>query len=52
MVKKVKNYKSGFVTSDSNVKISATLKDVIELKNRTGHSTIAVTENGESNGKL
>ena len=52
MVKKVKNYKFGFVTSDSNVKISATLKDVIELKNRTGHSTIAVTENGESNGKL
>jgi len=37
MVKRVKKYKSGFVVSDSNLTIDSTLKDVIELKNRTGH---------------
>jgi len=52
MVKKVKRYKAGFVVSDSNLKPDSSLKDVLELKQRTGHSTIAVTENGTSNGKL
>lgn len=52
MVKRVKKYKSGFVLSDSNITVDNTLKDVIELKNRIGHSTIAVTENGSSTGKL
>jgi len=28
------------------------LKDVIELKNRTGHSTIAITDDGTASGKL
>jgi len=52
MVRKVKKYKSGFVVSDSNLIIDNTLKDVLELKNRTGHSTIAITEDGTSTGKL
>ncbi|NLN64288.1 MAG: IMP dehydrogenase [Clostridiaceae bacterium] len=52
MVKKVKKHKSGFVVSDSNVSVDHTLKDVVEIKERTGHSTIAVTENGTANGKL
>lgn len=52
MVKKVKKYKSGFVVSDSNLTVGSTLKDVLDLKARTGHSTIAVTEDGTSSGKL
>ena len=52
MVKKVKKHKSGFVNSDSNLTLDSVLKDVIELKQRTGHSTIAVTDDGTSTGKL
>ncbi len=52
MVKRVKAYKAGFVTSDSNIRPDQTLADVLELKERTGHSTVAVTEDGTSEGKL
>ena len=52
MVKRAKTYKAGFVKSDSNIKPDDTLEDVINLTNKTGHSTIAVTENGQSDGKL
>ncbi len=52
MVRRVKNYKAGFVTSDSNIRPDATLGEVVELTERLGHSTIAVTEDGSANGKL
>ena len=52
MVKRVKDHKAGFVTSDSNIKPDATLRDVVMLKEKNGHSTIAVTEDGTSRGKL
>ena len=52
MVRKVKSYKAGFVSSDSNLTPENTLKDVIELKEKTNHSTIAITDDGTSNGKL
>ena len=52
MVAKVKNYKAGFVQSDSNLKADSTLADVIALSEETGHSTIAITEDGTGNGKL
>jgi IMP dehydrogenase len=52
MVRKVKKYKAGFVVSDSNLKPENTLADVLELNSRTGHSTIAVTEDGSPTGKL
>ena len=52
MVAKVKSYKAGFVVSDSNLKADSTLKDVLELYEQTGHSTMAVTENGKPDGKL
>ncbi|MDR0862299.1 MAG: IMP dehydrogenase [Oscillospiraceae bacterium] len=52
MVSRVKSYKAGFVTSDSNLRPDATLRDILELKSRTGHSTVAVTEDGTSYGKL
>jgi IMP dehydrogenase len=52
MVRRVKDYKAGFVTSDSNIRPDATLSDVIALKEKLGHSTIAVTEDGTEKGKL
>lgn len=52
MVKRVKRYRAGFVVSDSNVSPEMTLADVLALTERTGHSTIAVTEDGKLNGKL
>ena len=52
MVRRVKNYKAGFVVSDSNLRPDSVLADVIELKQRLGHSTMAVTEDGSPNGRL
>ncbi len=52
MVKRAKSYKAGFVKSDTNLRPDQTLADVLELKARTGHSTIAVTEDGTAEGKM
>ena len=52
MVRRVKAYKKGFVTSDSNLPPEATLADVLDLKVRTGHSTVAITDDGTAHGKL
>lgn len=52
MVRKVKNYKAGFVVSDSNLKPDQTLADVVALTKETGHSTIAITEDGSPTGRL
>ena len=52
MVKKVKEHKAGFVKSDSNLSPEDTLADVIALKEKTGHSTVAITEDGTADGKL
>ena len=52
MVARVKSYKAGFIVSDSNVKPETTLAEVLTLKERTGHSTMAVTDDGTANGKL
>ncbi len=52
MVKRVKSYKAGFVKSDTNLRPDQTLEDVLELKARTGHSTIAITEDGTADGKM
>ena len=52
MVARAKNHKAGFVTSDSNISPDATMADVVALKERTGHSTVAVTEDGTAEGKL
>ena len=52
MVRRVKDYKAGFVTSDSTVKPNATLKDVLEVTAKTGHSTVAVTGDGTPHGML
>ncbi len=52
MVRRVKNLKAGFVVSDSNIKPSSTLADVLAITESTGHSTIAVTEDGSAKGRL
>ena len=52
MVRKVKSYKAGYVTSDSNLSPEMTLADVLALKEKTGHSTMPVTEDGTANTKL
>ncbi|MBO4573192.1 MAG: IMP dehydrogenase [Clostridia bacterium] len=52
MVARVKSFKAGFVISDSNVSPTSTLADVVALKEKTGHSTVAVTEDGTCGGKL
>jgi IMP dehydrogenase len=52
MVSRVKNYKSGFVSSDSNIKPTTTLGRILAIKEATGHSTMAVTEDGTPTGKL
>ena len=52
MVKRAKDHRAGFVESDSNLSPDNTLADVISLTARTGHSTIAITEDGKAEGKL
>ena len=52
MVKRAKDYKAGFVRSDSNLRPDSSLAEVIALRERTGHSTMAVTDDGTAEGKL
>ncbi len=52
MVRKVKSYKAGFVVSDSNLKPQDTLREVLALTAKNGHSTIAITEDGSPTGRL
>jgi IMP dehydrogenase len=52
MVARVKRFKAGFVASDSNVRPDHTLRDVLALRDRTGHTTMAVTEDGSPTGRL
>ncbi len=52
MVARVKRFKAGFVASDSNVRPDHTLQDVLALRDRTGHTTMAVTEDGSPTGRL
>ena len=52
MVRRVKNYKAGFVVSASNLTPDHTLADVLDLKAANGFSTVAITEDGTATGKL
>ena len=52
MVRKVKKFKAGFVVSDSNLTPENTLGDVIRIGKKTVHSTVGITDDGTSNGKL
>ena len=52
MVRHVKESKSGFVRSKWNLKPNDTLRDILEIKEQSDHSTIPVTEDGTARGKL
>ena len=52
MVRNVKKYKSGFITSDSNVTSNTRIREVLNLIERTGHSTVMITEDGTPNGRF
>ena len=52
MIKRVKSHKAGFVKSDSNIRPDQTLADILALKARSGHSTVAVTDDGTSGGRV
>ena len=52
MVRHVKESKSGFVRSKWNLKPHDTLRDILEIKEESDHSTIPVTEDGTARGKL
>lgn len=52
MIARVKSYRAGFVVSDSNISPESTLEDILALKEKTGHSTVAVTLDGSAAGKM
>ncbi len=52
MVRRVKNHKAGFVASDSNIRPDQTLTELLALREKTGHNTVAVTEDGTAEGVL
>ncbi|MBY4797943.1 IMP dehydrogenase [Collinsella sp. AGMB00827] len=52
MVKAVKDHKAGFVESDSTLTPDMTLEQVMALKEKTGHSTMPVTDDGSPRGRL
>ena len=52
MVKRVQQFELGFVESRYNLTTSATLKDVVSIKEKTDHSTITITSDGSPHGEL
>jgi IMP dehydrogenase len=52
MIARVKDYKAGFVMSDSNVSPEDTLETVMAKKEKSGHSTMPVTHDGSPHGRL
>ena len=52
MVRRAKSAKAGFVPSALNVRPDQTLKDILDLKEKTGFATVAVTEDGTANGRF
>ncbi|MEQ7128743.1 IMP dehydrogenase [Actinopolymorpha sp. B11F2] len=51
-IRKVKNFKAGFVTSDTNVRPQDTLRHLVWVMRHTGHGTAAVTHDGSAGGRL
>nr|WP_315522041.1 IMP dehydrogenase [Olegusella massiliensis] len=52
MVREVKEYKAGFVISDSTLLPDMTLQEVMDMREQTGHSTMPVTDDGTAHGHL
>lgn len=52
MIKRVKEFKLGFVKSKYNLTEDSTLQDVVRIKEETKHTTITVTSDGSPHGDL
>ena len=52
MVRHVKKYKAGFIKSDSNVKPGTTIGELLKLIEKTGHSTVMITDDGTNSGRF
>jgi IMP dehydrogenase len=52
MVRRVKRFKAGFVESTANLRPDQTLRDVVDSIEKTGHSTIPITDDGTAHGRL
>ena len=52
MVREVKSTKAGFVVSAVNLTPDMTLEQVMDLKEKSGYSTMPVTDDGTSHGHL
>ena len=52
MVANVKRYKAGFVISDSNIRPDQTIGELLKLIEKTGHSTVIITDDGTASGKF
>jgi IMP dehydrogenase len=52
MIARVKAHKAGFVRSDTTIHPASTLRQLLAVKKRTGHSTAAVTDDGTNAGKF
>jgi len=52
MVTRVKKHKEGFVVSDTNLSSSSLVEDVYRITTQTGHSTVAITEDGTLKSKF
>ena len=52
MIERVKSYRAGFVVSNANISPEHTLADVLAVKEKTRHSTVAVTTDGTLDGKF
>lgn len=52
MIMDVKKHKAGFVESRANLTPDHTLQDILDLKEKTGFSTVGVTHDGTPSGKL
>ena len=52
MVRRVKKFKAGFVVSDSNLRPDSNFTGCNLSEKQTGHSSIAITDDGTPNGKL
>jgi len=51
-IDKVKRFKSGLVPDPLTLPPSAKIRDVVAIQNEYGYTSIPITENGQSHGKL
>ncbi|MCB1111771.1 MAG: IMP dehydrogenase [Chlamydiales bacterium] len=51
-IQKVKRYQNGFVSDPICLPPSATIREVLQIRREMGYSTIPITHNGESRGRL